>query len=312
MKIVFLDAKTLGQSNLDPIKKLGELIVYETTQPNQTLQRCQEADIVLTNKVVLNASTLNELPKLKLICVTATGTNIIDTQTAQNLGIAVKNVAGYSTQSVAQHTLTLALNLMSRLNYYDEYCKSGKWCKSDIFTHINGGLNELDGKQWGIIGLGSIGKKTASLAQAFGAQISYTSTSGKNLDDTYTQKSLYGLLETSDIISIHAPLNDKTKNIITQKELSLLKEGAILINVGRGGIVNENDMANTLQSKNIFFATDVLEVEPMLDDHPFLNPKIQNKLILTPHIAWAYGNAREKLLDLVIQNIKDFIKENQS
>ncbi|PAF54050.1 hydroxyacid dehydrogenase [Helicobacter sp. 13S00482-2] len=310
MKIVILDAKTLGESDLSVIKTFGEFTIYQTTTPEETLKNSQDADIILTNKVVLDAPILEKLPKLKLICVTATGTNIIDMQTAQQRGIIVKNVAGYSTNSVAQHTLTLALNLLSKLAYYDHYCKSGEWCKSDVFMHINGGLTELDGKKWGIIGLGNIGKKVALLASSFGGEISYTSTSGKNTDTTYPQKSLEVLLKESDIISIHAPLNENTKNLICKKEISMLKEGAILINVGRGGIVNETDMATALKSKNIFFATDVLEKEPMDKNHPFLNPLIQDKIILTPHIAWAYGNARKTLIEMVIENIRTFVQGN--
>lgn len=310
MKIVILDAKTLGECDLTPIKKFGEFVIYQTTTPEQTLHRCKDADIILTNKVVLDAKTLKELNNLKLICVTATGTNIIDTQTAEKMGILIKNVAGYSTNSVAQHTLTLALTFLSRLPYYDHYCKSGEWCKSDIFMHINGGLNELNGKKWGIIGLGSIGKKVATIASAFGAKISYTSTSGKNSDTTYPQKSLQDLLKESDIISIHAPLNESTNNLIAKEQLSLLKDKAIIINVGRGGIVNENDVAKILLDKNIYFATDVLQKEPMEKNHPFLNPLIQDKIILTPHIAWAYGNARETLIKMVIENIRTFIEGN--
>lgn len=310
MKIVILDAKTLGECDLTPIKKFGEFVIYQTTTPEQTLHRCKDADIILTNKVVLDAKTLKELNNLKLICVTATGTNIIDTQTAEKMGILIKNVAGYSTNSVAQHTLTLALTFLSRLPYYDHYCKSGEWCKSDIFMHINGGLNELNGKKWGIIGLGSIGKKVATIASAFGAKISYTSTSGKNSDTTYPQKSLQDLLKESDIISIHASLNESTNNLIAKEQLSLLKDKAMIINVGRGGIVNENDVAKILLDKNIYFATDVLQKEPMEKNHPFLNPLIQDKIILTPHIAWAYGNARETLIKMVIENIRTFIEGN--
>lgn len=310
MKIVILDAKTLGECDLTSIKKFGEFIIYQTTTPEETLHRCKDADIILTNKVVLDGKILKELNKLKLICVTATGTNIIDMQTAQKMGILVKNVAGYSTNSVAQHTLTLVLSFLSQLPYYDHYCKSGEWCKSDVFMHINGGLNELNGKKWGIIGLGTIGKKVATLANAFGAQISYTSTSGKNSDTTYPQKSLQDLLKESDIISIHAPLNENTNNLIAKEQLSLLKDRAIIINVGRGGIVNENDVATTLLDKNIYFATDVLQKEPMEKNHPFLNPLIQDKIILTPHIAWAYGNARETLIKMVIENIRTFIEGN--
>lgn len=308
MKIVILDAKTLGECDLSPIEKFGEFVIYQTTTPQEMLQRCKDADIILTNKVVLDTATLKQLTQLKLICVTATGTNIIDVQTAQKMGVVVKNVAGYSTNSVAQHTLTLALTFLSKLSYYDKYCKSGQWCKSDVFMHLNGGLNELDGKKWGIIGFGTIGKKVATLASAFGAKISYASTSGKNSDNTYPQKSLQDLLKQSDIISIHAPLNESTNNLITKKELSLLKDGAILINVGRGGIVNENDVATALVDKDFYFATDVLQKEPMETNHPFLNPLIQDKMLLTPHIAWAYGNARETLIKMVIENIRTFVE----
>lgn len=311
MKIVILDAKTLGDCDLSPIKKFGDFTIYPTTLPEQILERCLNADIVLTNKVPLNAQTLEQLPTLKLICVTATGTNIIDLQKAQELDILVKNVAGYSTQSVAQHTLTLALNFLSNLNYYNKYCNSGQWCESEIFTHINNDLNELHGKQWGIIGLGTIGKSVAKLAEAFGAKISYTSTSKKNHDASYPQKPLESLLQESDIISIHAPLNNATTNLITQKELTLLKENAILINVGRGGIVNETDVAQELQNKKFFFGTDVLENEPMKKNHPFLNPKIQDKILITPHIAWAYNNARKTLVKKVIENIEEFVQQDK-
>lgn len=309
MKIVILDAKTLGDCDLSPIKKFGNFMIYPTTSPEQTLEHCLDADIVLTNKVTLNAQILGQLHTLKLICVTATGTNIIDLKKTEDLGIIVKNVAGYSTQSVAQHTLTFALNFLSNFNYYDEYCKSGQWCKSEIFAHINGGLNELNDKKWGIIGLGAIGERVATLAKAFGAEISYTSTSGRNHNAPYSQKPLELLLKESDIISIHAPLNSTTQNLIAQKELALIKEGSILINVGRGGIVNEIDLAQALQNKNFFFGTDVLENEPMKKNHPFLNPQIQNKILLTPHIAWAYSDARKILIKKVIENIKEFLGE---
>lgn len=310
MKIVFLDAKTLGDSDLSIFEKFGEFIIYPTTQPQKVIQRIQDVDIVITNKVILNEEILRNSPKLKLICIAATGTNNIDMDVAKELGIEVKNVAGYSTKSVAQHTITMALNLLSKIHYYDNYCKSSQWSKSDTFNHLNGGLSDLDNKEWGIIGLGNIGKRVASLAQAFGAKISYTSMSGQNTNQDYPQKTLKNLLKESDIISIHSPLNEKTKNLINQKELLLLKEGAVLINVGRGGIVNEYDLAATLKTKNFYFGADVLEIEPMKAKHPFLDPQIQHKLILTPHIAWAYGESIEKLIKSVAENIQNFIEKN--
>lgn len=307
MKIVILDADTLGKCDLSEIKKLGSLTIYPFTKQEQTLERCQGAEIVITNKVVLDQQILSQLPDLKLICISATGMNNVDLVYAKERGIVVKNVAGYSTTSVAQHTLTMALSLLAQMRYYDDYCKSGQWCKSEIFVHINEGLREIEGLKWGIIGLGSIGKRVAQITSCFGAKVSYYSTSGKNNDSTYTQQSLEELLSSNDIISIHAPLNDQTKNLLNRENLPLLKSQAILINVGRGGIVNELDIAEILKTKEMYFATDVLESEPMKPSHPLLDSSIASKLLLTPHVAWAYDNARERLLKLLAQNIRDFI-----
>ncbi|RAX54649.1 hydroxyacid dehydrogenase [Helicobacter sp. 16-1353] len=310
MNIVILDAKTLGNSNLDGIAKLGKISIYQTTNQKDVIKKAKDADIILTNKVILDANTLKKLPNLKLICVTATGMNNIDLEAAKKLKIEVKNVANYSTQAVAQHTLMFALNLLGKQNYYDKYVKKGKWAKNDIFTYIcsKNELYELENKNWGIIGFGNIGQKVAQLAQAFGANVKYYSTSGKNVVKGWEQEeNLQELLKNSDIISIHAPLNEKTKNLITKKELSLLKKDAILINMGRGGIVNEKDLAKVIKKKDFYFACDVLEVEPMAKNHPFLDKKIQNKLLLTPHIAWAYKEARKRLLEGIQNNIKTFI-----
>ena len=310
MKIVMLDADTLGVCDWGEIKSFGSVHFYPSTSREQTLERCLGAEIVITNKVILDAEILAQLPQLKLICISATGMNNVDLEYAKKQGIIVKNVAGYSTTSVAQHTLTMALEILSQTHYYDGYCKSGAWCQSPIFVHINEGLREIEGLSWGIIGLGNIGKRVAKLASCFGAKVSYYSTSGKNTESQYPKQSLKELLSTSDIVSIHAPLNENTKNLLNADNLILLKEKAILINVGRGGIVNENDVAEILKSKEIFFATDVLESEPMKANHPFLNKDIASKLLITPHIAWAYDNARERLLKLLAQNIRDFLNNN--
>ncbi|MCE3039641.1 D-2-hydroxyacid dehydrogenase [Helicobacter anatolicus] len=309
MKIVCLDAKTLGDVNLDSLKEYGEFISYPTTSTQEIYERIQDATIILTNKVPLKKEILQQCPHLKLIAIMATGMDIVDVAYAQEQGIVVKNVAGYSTKSVAQHTLVLALNLLSNLSYYDTYCKSGDWTKSDIFTHIQDGLAQLDSKQWGIIGLGSIGKEVAKLAEAFGAQISYTSISQNKQDTHYTYKDLDILLKTSDIISIHSPLTTQTKDLLNAKKLALLKDKAVLINVGRGGIVNEEDIAKELLMREIYFGTDVLEKEPMQKNHPFLNPLLHKKIIITPHIAWAYENSKNVLVQKILQNVKDFLQE---
>ncbi len=309
MKMVILDADTLGACDLSEIKSLGEVVSYGFTLPNERIERSLGAEILITNKVVLDESVLSALPDVKLICITATGMNNVDLDYAAKRGIEVKNVAGYSTTSVAQHTLSMALNLLARLHYYDEYCKSGAWARSKIFVHINGGLREIENLQWGIIGFGSIGQRVATLAQSFGAKVSYYSTSGKNTQSAFTRKELNEILSQSDIISIHAPLNDKTKNLINRTNLPLLKDEAVLINVGRGGIVNEKDIAQILKSKLMYFATDVLESEPMEANHPFLDKTIADKLLITPHVAWAYDKSRERLLTLVAQNIRDFLTQ---
>ena len=312
MNIVLLDAKTLGSSNLHGIAKLGRFSIYQTTYKKDIVNRAKDADIILTNKVILDSAILAKLPKLKLICITATGMNNVDLDAAKKLKIEVKNVANYSTATVAQHTMACVLNLIAKMDYYDKFVKKGKWTKSDSFNHISDyhELYELQGKVWGIIGLGNIGKAVANLAKAFGANVVYYSTSGANRNKSFKEeKDLKSLFKNCDIVSIHAPLNEKTKNLVTKKELNLLKKDAILANMGRGGIVNEVDLANALKKKDFYFATDVLEVEPMTKNHPLLNKKIRDKIILTPHIAWAYKESRERLIKGVEDNIKAFLKK---
>ena len=306
--IVLLDSQTLGECDLKVFEQFGNFTHYPTTNPQEILQRCQDAHIILTNKVILDADTLAKLPKLELICITATGTNNVDLEYAKQKGIAVKNVAGYSTNAVAQHTLMMALYFLGNLGYYDNYCKSGEWIRSAIFTHIKDPIRELDGLEWGIIGLGTIGQRVAHLAQSFGAKVSYHSTSGNNKNAQYPHKDLDSLLRTSDVISIHAPLNLQTNNLLNANNLTLLKDHTILLNVGRGGIVNEADIAHILESKPFCFGTDVLAKEPMESNHPLLNPKIAHKLLITPHYAWAYDKARTRLLEGVIKNIAEFVK----
>lgn len=311
MNIVLLDAETLGNSDLSAIEKLGQFSSYQVTHKKDIIKRAKDADIILTNKVVLDGDTLSKLPNLKLICITATGMNNVDLATAKKLKIAVKNVANYSTSTVAQHTLACVLNLMAKMSYYDNFCKKGKWSKSAVFTHIsdNFELYSLENKTWGIIGFGNIGKAVANLAKSFGAKVIYFSTSGANNDKKFTQeKSLANLFKTCDIITIHAPLNDKTKNLITKKELKSLKKDAILANMGRGGIINEADLASALKNGDFYFATDVLEVEPMTKKHPLLDKKLRHKILLTPHIAWAYKESRVRLIEGIEDNIKQFLK----
>ncbi|MDD2383365.1 MAG: D-2-hydroxyacid dehydrogenase [Sulfurospirillaceae bacterium] len=308
MKIVLLDAKTLGDDvDLSVFKQFGTFEAFETTSPEQCVEHIGDAKIILTNKVVISKEIMDECPNLGLICVTATGMNNVDLEYAKSKGITVKNVAGYSTASVAQTTFTLALYLIGQSAYYDHYVKSGEWVKSQIFTHIDRPFSEIKGKTWGIIGLGTIGKEVAKIASAFGAKVIYLSTSGANNDSHYEKVSLEQIMAQSDIVSIHAPLNDKTKGLIGEAQLHLMKQGALLLNLGRGGIVDEDALVRAIDVHGIYAGFDVLAVEPMQANHPLLHVKHPERLCITPHVAWASKEARAELVRLVSENIKDFL-----
>ena len=243
---------------------------------------------------------------IKLICITATGMNNIDLEYAKEKNIPVKNVAGYSTSSVAQLAISYILQFVQKINFYDNYVKSGQWEKSDIFTNNDKPFYELNGKTVGIIGLGNIGQEVAKIVTAFGCEVIYYSTSGKNTNDTYKNVSLEELLQKSDIISIHCALNEQTNNLLNKTNLNNLKDGAILLNLGRGGLVNEQDITDTLNNgKDIYFATDVTTVEPIEVSSPLLTIENKDRVIITPHIAWASVEARTRLMDLVYKNITD-------
>ncbi|EQB40205.1 hypothetical protein M947_02405 [Sulfurimonas hongkongensis] len=305
MKIVILDALTFGDSDLSKFKSLGEVEVYETTNREQTNSRITNATVIVTNKVVIDDELMSKATDLKLICIAATGMNNIDLEAAASRNIEVKNVAGYSTDSVVQHTFSMLFYLLGHSRYYDEYVKDGSYTKSAIFTHLPKPFFELKGKKWGIIGLGTIGRGVANIASAFGAKMCYHSTSGKNITRDYLHVELKTLLETCDVISIHAPLNEQTKNLLSYNELSLCKDKAVILNLGRGGIIDEDAVARVVDERELYFGLDVLEQEPMKQNHPFLSVKNRDRLYITPHIAWASSEAREKLIELVVKNITD-------
>jgi len=312
MKLVLLDADTLGEDlDLAPLEELGELVTYPTTRPDQVVSRISDADIILTNKVIIDRPIMEQASNLKLICVTATGMNNIDLGCAEEMSIEVRNVAGYSTVSVAQHTIAMLLYLVEKLEYYNHTVKSGTWSEGELFTDVSKPFFEVAGKQWGIIGLGAIGSKVATIATALGATVSYHSTSGTNTDQPYQHKELASLLSQSDIISIHAPLNAKTHNLLSKANLALLKDSAILLNLGRGGIVHESDLADRLNSSNIYAGLDVTTVEPISAKSPLLCLNNPEQLLITPHIAWSSIEAREKLLEGIVENIKSFMQEGK-
>ncbi|MBO6155466.1 MAG: D-2-hydroxyacid dehydrogenase [Lachnospiraceae bacterium] len=310
MKIVFLDRKTIGEDlNLDKFNEFGEVVMYNFSKPEEIPARVAGADIIILNKAPINRDTIGDAKNLKLVCVTATGTNNLDKEYLAEAGIEWRNVAGYSTDSVAQHTFALLLYVYEKLAYYDNYVKSEKYVNDEMFTHFAKNFNELAGKKWGIIGLGNIGKKVADIATVFGCDVSYFSTTGNHTDDTYPRVELDELLRDSDIVSIHAPLTDDTFHLIDAEALSKMKETAVLLNVGRGPIIDEQALADALENNIIAAAgVDVLDVEPMREDNPLRKIKNPEKLIITPHIAWASMEARNRLMDIIYNQIKDFLK----
>ncbi|KLE00365.1 D-2-hydroxyacid dehydrogenase [Aliarcobacter butzleri] len=307
MQIVILDRATLGfDIDVNIFSKFGNVTSYDSTKENETAQRVKNADIVLTNKVVIGKNEIDN-SNIKLICITATGMNNVDLEYAKEKNIAVKNVAGYSTSSVVQVGFSMILYFVQKLNYYKKYVDEGNWQKNELFTHIDEPFFELDKKRVGIIGLGEIGRNFAKKAKAFDCEVVYYSTSGKNSNSEYKSISLEELLKTSDIISIHAPLNENTKNLLTYENMKNMKDGAILLNLGRGGIINESDLAKLIDEKEIYCGIDVVSKEPIEKSNPLLKVKNKNRLLLTPHIGWASIEARTRLVNMVAKNIEDFI-----
>ena len=311
MKIVFLETGTLGSDvSLNEFYDLGEVIEYDLTLEEQIPERIVDADVVIVNKLPMNEKTLKGAGRLKLICLTATGTNNIDFTYTDSANIAVRNVAGYSTESVVQHTFALLFYLYEKLSYYDDYVKSEKYANAPFFCHIEERFHELYGKTWGIIGLGEIGHRVAEVAKCFGCKVVYYSTSGKNNDPLYERVSLDRLLAEADIVSIHAPLNKDTLDLINYEKLNKMKKTAYLLNLGRGPIINENDLYRALEEDLIAgAATDVLTKEPMSRENPLIKIKDSKKLFITPHIAWATIEARQRCADRVYDNIVDFTRK---
>ncbi|MDD7793113.1 D-2-hydroxyacid dehydrogenase [Clostridium sp. 'White wine YQ'] len=305
--IVILDGRTMGNVNFELLKEFGDVKYYDITPSELVAERVKDANVILTNKVVLNESNLSGNTKLELICEMATGYNNIDVEYAKERNIAVTNVAGYSTNTVAQHTFATLLHIYDEIAYYDNYVKSGEYSKSPIFTNLDKEYNDISGKTWGIVGLGAIGRKVAQIAVAFGANVQYYSTSGQNNNSDYKRVELDELLRTSDILSIHSPLNDKTQGLMNYDNISKMKKNAVLINMGRGPIVVDEDLARALDEDIIKAAAlDVFKVEPINEDNPLLKIKNKQKLVVTPHIAWASLESRERLFSNLIDNIKAF------
>ncbi len=304
MRIVFLDAATLGDTPLEPISAFGELVCYPSSTPEEALSRVGDSEVIITNKVKITAGLLDAAPRVKLICEAATGTNNIDLDACASRGIPVRNVAGYSTDSVAQATFMHMLSLLGNAPYFDGTVKSGAYSAGGLFTDVTRPFIELSGKTLGIVGMGAIGSRVAQIARAFGMEVVYFSTSGTSHCRDYPSLPIEELLERSDVISIHAPLNPRTQDLIGEKQLRMMKPSAIILNMGRGGIIDESALAKALDEGWIAGAAlDVYCAEPVPADNPLLHLKNPGKIRFPPHTAWASVEARKRLVAKIADNI---------
>ncbi|MCR4923447.1 MAG: D-2-hydroxyacid dehydrogenase [Lachnospiraceae bacterium] len=310
MKLVFLERKSIGMDiDISKMEDFGELTVYDDKLSEENLQRIRDAEVIIASKSRLDEATLSSAKDLKLICDFATGYDNVDIKYCRSRGITVTNVSDYSTSTVAQHTFALLLNLLEHISFYDDFVKSGKYEKHDSFSYYGNPFLELSGLTYGIAGLGNIGKRVASIAKAFGCRVIYYSTSGKNSNSEYEQVSFDKLLKESDIISLHCPLGPKTYHMMDREAFHKMKSSAILINVARGAVVDNEALYEALIKGEIASAgLDVVEGEPIRGDNPLTRIKDSGKLIITPHMAWGSVEARSRLLDMVYENIKAFIK----
>ncbi len=307
MKIVFLDEYSLSGADTGRLRALGDYTAYDFTTPDQVVERCRDAEIVIVNKVVLDREKLRALPRLRLICIAATGMNNVDLEAAAESGIEVRNVKGYSTHAVAETTLGAAIALRRHAIYYDRYVKSGAYSASGRQFHFRYANRQLHGSRWGIVGLGAIGREVARLAEAFGCEVGYTSTSGVVRPESYPALPLDELLAWADTVSIHCPLDARTRMLIGPAELARMKPSAILINVARGGIVDERALAAALDADRLAGAAfDVFPAEPLPADSPLLHVAEPDRLLLSPHNAWAPIEAVDVLVGCIVRNIEEF------
>ena len=308
-KIVFLDEYSIAGRDLSSITSQGEYIAYENTPKEQVVERLKDADIAITNKVLIDGEAMRQLPRLKLICVAATGMNNVDLDTARELGIEVKNAVGYSTSSVAETTLASALALARNIVYFNEYFHDGRYAKADRAFSYDRLTFEIRGKRWGIIGMGNIGREVARLASAFGCEVRYFSTSGVKRNEEYEAMELCELLQWCDILSVHSPLNERTRGLVGLDELKAMKPSAIVVNVARGGIIDEAALAEALDKGYIAAAAlDVFSVEP-LRQSPLYNIKDKYRLLASPHNAWSAVEAIDRLIECVAENIRQWLSK---
>lgn len=310
MKIVILEGNSVGEDiDFTPFFELGEVQIYPATTVSEMPERIKDAEIVMVNKLPMNEETLKDAPNLKLICLSATGYNNLDIQYLESRGIHACNVPGYSTDAVAQHTFALLFYIWEKLRFYDDFVKSGEYTKCGKFSYFPERFYELNGKTWGIIGLGAIGQRVAKIAEAFGCRVICYSASGNKYKTAYEQVDFQKLLAESDIISIHAPLNEYTENLMDKEAFQKMKKTAVLVNVARGPIVNQEDLAEALEKGEIAGAAlDVLKIEPMSEENPLGKILDSRKLIITPHMAWAPVETRGRCVSEVAENMRAFLR----
>lgn len=309
MKLVVLERNSVGTDvDVSCYEKFGEVTYYPNTVAENTAERVKDADIVIANKAPMNESTLKDAPDVKLICLFATGFDNVDLDYCKSCGIKVANVVNYSTAAVVQHTLMLALALEEKLAFYDDYVKSDTYANQDRFSNFDRPFGEFEGKTWGIVGMGNIGRRVARVAQALGCKVIFYSASGNSTCTEYERVELDTLLAQSDILSLHCPLSDRTRGLINKEAFARMKKSAILVNVARGPVVDTQALYEALTEGQIAAAgLDVLEKEPISKDNPLGNIKDSTKLIITPHMAWASTEARERLVSEVSKNIEAFL-----
>lgn len=309
MKLVVLERNSVGTDvDVSCFEKFGEVEYYPNTVAENTAERVKDADIIISNKAPMNESTLKNAPNVKLICLFATGFDCVDLAYCKSRGIKVANVVNYSTAAVVQHTILLALALEEKLAFYDDYVKSGAYAAQDRFSNFDRTFGELDGKIWGIVGMGNIGRRVAKVAQALGCKVIFYSASGKSSCTEYERVEFEELLAQSDILSLHCPLSDRTKGLMNREAFSKMKQTAILVNVARGPVVDTRALYEALTTGQIAAAgLDVLENEPIAKDDPLGSITDSTKLIITPHMAWASKEARERLVGEVMENMQAFL-----
>ena len=315
MKLVVLERNSAGTDvDVSCFEKFGKVTYYPNTVAENTAERIKDADIIISNKAPLNEATMKDAPNVKLICLFATGYDNVDIKYCKKRGIKVANVVNYSTSTVAQHTLLLALMLTERIAHYDQYVKSGEYSAQDRFSNFDRVFHDLEGQTWGIVGMGTIGRRVAGLAQAFGCKVIFYSASGNSTCTEYERVDLDTLLKESDILSLHCPLSDRTKGLMNKAAFEKMKKTAILINVARGPVVDTQALYDALINNQIAAAgLDVLEKEPMAKDNPLRKIQDSTKLIITPHMAWASIESRTRLVEEVYKNIEAFLNgENRN